>query len=196
MTRSSSVSPTAAIPGWVDLGALDASFPHGYGRPVPAGAVPALRAAAEAHRAALVPSTADERHAVLMGLRSGTLIRDEDEREAMATFKLLRSHLDDVPLDILQDACRAYCNAPGRRYFPKSAGELRTFIAPLIHQRAARALRLRKLAEQCEREEARAAELAADPLTVESMREILAQHGIGNKMAALITPGRDQQQAA
>jgi hypothetical protein len=167
----------AEIPAWVDLGELDASFPHGYGRPIPAGAAPALLIAAEKHRSAMVPAAPAERHAVLMGLRSGTILRDEDADEAEATVKLLRVHLDDVPLDILQAACRAYCNAPGRRFFPRSAGELRTFISPLQYQRQARAVRLERLAAEAKKADARRAELEGDPLTPEAMREILAAAG-------------------
>lgn len=164
-------------------------MPHGYGMPIPAGAGPELRAAAAAHREALAPASAVDRHCVLMGLRSATLPRDEDQHEAEASYKLLRQHLADLPLDILQDACRAYCNAPGRRFFPRSAGELRAFAGPLLHQRQARAWRLERLAEEAERQDARAAELAADPLTPEAMREILAAHGIGGKLAGAIAPG-------
>lgn len=167
----------AEIPAWVDLGELDASFPHGYGRPIPAGAAPALRLAADKHRSAMAPAAPAERHAVLMGLRSGTILRDEDADEAEATVKLLRVHLDDVPLDILQAACRAYCNAPGRRFFPRSAGELRTFISPLQYQRQARVIRLERLAAEAEKADARRAELEADPLTSDTMHEILAAAG-------------------
>ncbi|SFP62384.1 hypothetical protein [Sphingomonas rubra] len=188
-TRCSIATLAAAIPAWVDHHALDASLPHGYGMPVPAGSAPALRDAAMAHAAALTPSTPDERHRLLLGLRSGTIIRDEDADEADATLKLLRVHLDDVPLDILQAACRAYCNAPGRRFFPKSAGELRTFINPMLYERRARAMRLNRLAEQAEREDARAAELAADPLTADGMREILAAARLKPSTMVSITPG-------
>lgn len=167
----------AEIPAWVDLGELDASFPHGYGRPIPAGAAPALRLAADKHRSAMAPAAPADRHAVLMGLRSGTILRDEDADEAEATVKLLRVHLDDVPLDILQAACRAYCNAPGRRFFPRSAGELRTFISPLQYQRQARVIRLERLAAEAEKADARRAELEADPLTSDAMHEILAAAG-------------------
>lgn len=180
----------AAIPAWVDHHALDSSFPHGYGMPVPRGAAGALRNAAMLHAEALTPSTSQERQGVLMGMRSGTIVRDETPAEADATLKLLRVHLDDVPLDILQAACRAYCNAPGRRFFPKSAGELRTYINPMLYERRARAMRLARLADQAERDDARAAELAADPLTPEAMREILAATKLKASSVAAITPGK------
>jgi hypothetical protein len=186
----------AQIPAWVDRHALDASFPHGYGMPIPAGSGEGLRAAAMMHAEALAPSTSAERHAVLFGMRSSTIIRDEDAKEADATLKLLRAHLDDVPLDILQAACRAYCNVPGRRFFPKSAGELRTFINPMLYERRARAMRLSRLADEAERAEARAAELAADPLTPEAMREIIATAKLKASSAARIMPGMAAREAA
>ena len=157
---------------------------------MPTGAADALRSAAMLHAEGLAPCSSQERHAVLMGLRSGTIIRDEDAAEADATLKLLRVHLSDVPLDILRDACRDYCNAPGRRFFPKSAGELRTFINPMLFGRRARAMRLARLADQAEREDARAAELAADPLTPEAMREIMAAAKLKASSIAAITPGK------
>lgn len=187
--RFSSSTLEAAIPAWVDLRALDASFPHGYGLPVPAGAGAALRAAAELHEAALVPSSAADRHAILMGLRSATILLAEHAQEADATLKLLRVHLEDVPYDILQAACRDYCNAPGRRFFPRSAGELRTFTSPLMYSRQARAFRLRKLAEAAEKADARRAELEADPLTPEDVEAILAKHGLSGSSADRIKPG-------
>ena len=177
------------IPDWVNLAALASIVPHGYGLPIPAGAAADVRAAAALHHAALTPSTAEERQRLLMGLRSATIIRDEDADEAKATLNLLRVHLEDVPLDILETACRAYCNAPGRRFFPKSAGELRTFISPLLFARQAAVRRLQRLADEAERADARQAELDADPLTPEAAREILAELGISGRFAAMITPG-------
>lgn len=196
VTRCSATTLAAAIPAWVDHRALDASFPHGYGMPVPAGSADGLRNAAMMHAEALAPSTSHERHGVLMGLRSGTIVRDEDAAEADATIKLLRVHLDDVPIDILQAACRAYCNAPGRRFFPKSAGELRTFINPMLYERRARAMRLARLADQAEREDARSAELAADPLTPEDMREIMAAAKLKASTVATIHSMTERRAAA
>ncbi|PTQ12945.1 hypothetical protein CLG96_02040 [Sphingomonas oleivorans] len=140
--------------------------------------MPAIRAAADAHFAALAPSTADERQRTLRGLRSATILQQEDAAEAEATLKMLRVHVADVPLDILEAACRAYCNAPGKRFFPKSAGELRTFINPLIYARQARAYRLKKLAAQAEKEEAERRRLEDDPLTPEAMAAIKAEFGL------------------
>ena len=184
--RCSPEQLAASIPGWVNLSDLAGIVPHGYGSPIPPGAAPAVQAAAEAHEVAIAPATTEERHSLLMGLRSATLIRDEHADEAEATMRLLVAHLADVPRDILAAACRMYCNAPGRRYFPRSAGELRTFINPLLHGRVATAWHLRRLAEQAEREEAERARLAADPLTPEARAEILAKHGLSARMAALI----------
>lgn len=192
-TRFSPASLEAAIPGWVSLRELDASFPHGYPLPIPASAGPALREAAALHEAAMAPSTAAERHAILMGLRSATILLAEHADEAEASLALLRSHLADVPLDILQAACRAYCNVPGRRFFPRSAGELRTFTAPPMYARQARAFRLRKLAEAADKADARRAELAADPLTPADVEAILAKHGLSGASAERIRPGAENQ---
>jgi len=57
----------------------------------------------------------------------GAALRNEHVDEADATLKMLRVHLEDVPIDILKEAIRAYCNAPGKRFFPRSAGEPREF---------------------------------------------------------------------
>ncbi|WP_452665820.1 hypothetical protein [Sphingomonas zeae] len=167
---------------------LDSCVPHGYGLPIPAGAGEGLRAAAMVHADALAPSPKDDCQRVLQALRSGTILRDEHPLEAEATMKLLRVHLADVPLDILETACRAYCNAPGRRFFPRSAGELRAFINPLLHQRKARASYLMRLAEQADREDARAAELAADPVRPGDIAKILAEARLSHRMAAMIDP--------
>lgn len=186
--RSLTAMLEAAIPAWVDHHMLDCSVPHGYGLPIPVGAGEGLRAAAMAYADALAPSGKDERQRVLVGLRSGTIVRDEHVQEAEATMKLLRAHLEDVPLDILEAACRAYCNAPGRRFFPRSAGELRTFINPLLHQRKARAAHLMRLADQADREDARAAELAADPIRPGDIAKLLAEARLSHQMEARIDP--------
>ncbi|VXC63224.1 hypothetical protein [Sphingomonas sp. AX6] len=183
------MNPTAVIPAWVDLGALDASLTHGYGLPVPAGAATALRTAAEAHVAALAPSLPADRYAVLRGLRSATIIKDEDADEAKASISLLNAHLSDVPQDILEAACRAYCNAPGRRFYPRSAGELRAFINPMMSERQARAVRLRRLAERVERDERRQAEIDADPIMPGDVAAICREFKLNASMAQSIAPG-------
>jgi hypothetical protein len=188
-TRFSATMLAAAIPDWVDLGALAAVVPHGYGMPIPPDAGSDLRAAAALHQLALAPSTSAEREEVLVGMRFATIVRDEAEEEAAMCQKLLRVHLQDVPIDILRDACHAYVNQPGRRFYPKSAGELRTFTNPPMIMRRSRAFHLLRLAEEADRADAERERLAGDPLTPEAMREILAQHGIGHKLERLITPG-------
>lgn len=164
-----------AIPGWVDLDHLAGAVAHGYGLPIPAGQASEVRAAAALHHAALRPCEPEEGKAVLMGLRSSTILQGEHEEEARATLKMLRVHLADVPLDILEAGCRAYCNQPGRRFFPKSAGELRQFINPLMRARQARAFLLKRLAEQAEHEDAERQRLAEDPCTAEDVARIKAE---------------------
>lgn len=154
-TRYSVATLLQAIPTWVDLRLLSAVMQYGYGRPIPAGAGEELRAAALAHRNALAPSDAEERYAVLRGLRSGTILVQETAEEADATLSLLVAHLADVPIDILKAGARAYCNATGRRFYPKSAGELRAFTNPLLFERQARASHLEHLAKLADKEDAR-----------------------------------------
>lgn len=168
------------MPEWIDPDALDRWTPaYGYPGTLPANAATALLAASHEHRAALAPAASDETHGCLLALRSATILRDEHAAEAELSFKMLRVHLGDVPLDILEQACRAYCNAPGRRFFPRSAGELRTFTDPLVRRREARAVVLERLAKQAHEEQAERDRLAADPLTPEASAAIMAEFGIG-----------------
>jgi len=114
---------------------------------VPAGFGDALRAAAKAHREAQAPASYEERRDILRGLRLSTVARNESEHEARASFEKLIADLQDVPADILRAACSAYANEPGTRYFPRGAGELRSFINPLVASRARRAWRLNEMAK-------------------------------------------------
>lgn len=179
-TRSSSVTTTLAcsIPAWVDVAELDVSDRYGYGYAVPHGAFGALVAAARQHRLALTPPSPEDARKCLRGLRSATILQVEDAAEADVALKMLRVHLADVPLDMLETACHAYCNAPGRRFFPKSAGELREFINPLLHQRVARIARLEKLAARARAEQDDRERLAADPITPEGMAATMAEFGL------------------
>ena len=168
------------MPAWIDVDALERWTPTlGYPGTLPPGASSELIAAAHEHRAALAPATPDETRRVLLGLRSATILREEHGDEASASFLMLRNHLADVPIDILEAACRAYCNAPGRRFFPRSAGELRTFTDPLMRRRSARAFVLARRAKQAHDEQAERDHIAADPLTPETAAAIMAEFGIG-----------------
>lgn len=181
-TRSIAASLKAAIPSWIKPADLDSCFPHGLGVPMPDGAGTELRAASDAFTAAMAPSKSEERQAVLLGMRNSTIIRRESEEEAGASLDMLRAHLEDVPLDILQTACRAYCNAAGQRFFPKSAGELRVFINPLIFERRGSAFRLSWLADRADAEERERQRLAEDPADPAEVRKLL--EGMGFKAAA------------
>jgi len=193
-TRSLSVTLAATIPDWVDLGLLSAIVRHGYGLPIPAGWGAALRESAAAHQVALAASTGEERQAILMALRSATIIRNEHVDEADATLKMLRVHLEDVPIDILKEAIRAYCNAPGKRFFPRSAGELREFTQVALYQRQSRVLHLRKLADEADRADVERERLAEGPVTHEETQAIIAKAKLSKRMADLIMPG--QREAA
>lgn len=113
---------------------------------VPIGHGDALREAAQAYRDAMAPATAEERLNALRALRLGTLARNESDAEARASFAKLNEDLRDVPADILRDACTAYVNEPGTRFFPRGAGEIRAFTGPLLIRRARHATRLGEMA--------------------------------------------------
>lgn len=152
-----------------------------YGYPsncIPPNAGPALRQAAHSLTELLTPASPEDRHKILMALRAGTITRAENQKEALASFKLLRAHLADFPLDILQRGCHAYINRHGARHFPRSAGELRPFLDGPLFARKRRISLLNRLADQCDAEDAERARLAADPLTPERAREILAEEGL------------------
>jgi hypothetical protein len=131
-----------------------------------------LLAAADEHKAMLAPASTEVRTNILRGLRSATIIRNEDEEEALASYQLLKSHLADVPADILQEACRRYVNKPGVRYYPRSAGELRAFTGPLMVTRMVREHRLREMAAAAEERERRAREDGEVEWTVERVRAL------------------------
>lgn len=131
-----------------------------------------LLAAADEHRQMMVPAPEDTRRKTLRGLRSATILRNEEEEEAVASYQMLVVHLADVPTDILQEACRRYVNMPGVRFFPRSAGELRQFTAPLMTTRAMREWRLRRMAEAAEARDRRDREAADFEWTIDQVRAL------------------------
>lgn len=141
-----------------------------------------LLIAADEHRALMAPADPDFTRSTLRGLRSATILRDEDGKEALATFNILRVHLADVPADILQEACRRYVNKSGARFFPRSAGELRAFTGPLMIARAVREDGFRRMAAAAEERARRAEREAAFVWTAENIRLLprrIAQQGVG-----------------
>lgn len=169
---------------WIDLGQLDGCR-AGYGLPIPADQGSALRVAAAEHHRALAPAGLNAAHAVLVALRSSTIACSDTEDEALASYKLLRSHMADVPLDILEAACRAYCIQPGRRFYPRAAGELRAFTDPMIRRRAARAAALLRMAAMADEADAEARRLADDPLTPEMAAAIRAEYAPARSSSAV-----------
>lgn len=131
------------VPQWVSRSGLDEP---GHIPGVRAGEGDALRAAAQAHAEADRPATAQERRDILRALRMGTMARNEHPDEARLSFEKLNADLADVPADILRSACSAYVNEPGTRFFPRSAGEIRTFSNPMHLQRKMRADKLNRMA--------------------------------------------------
>lgn len=148
VTQSLVTHLTNCIPAWVNRSDLDTdawSMP-----PARAGEGPALRQAAEAYRRANAPASYDERKSILRELRLGTISRNESEQEARASFEKLLADLVDVPADILRIACKSYVNRPGTQFFPRGAGEVRIFTAPLMIERLRRAHRLGVMAKECD----------------------------------------------
>lgn len=133
-----------SMPAWVQPRDLDAE--QFFVPAVPLGQGAALREAAKAHREGMAPASHDDRLSALRALRLGTVARNESPEEARASFAKLLDDLRDVPADILRDACSVYVNEPGTRFFPRGAGELRTFTEPLMRQRGRRAVRLDDMA--------------------------------------------------
>lgn len=101
-----------------------------------------LRTAAR-HDAALRPAGSDELRKELTKLALVTIPTELDEREARMQLAALMEGLSDVPLDILQEGVRRYIMADGRRFFPRSPGELRAFVSADLAKRRRRALNLR-----------------------------------------------------
>lgn len=177
--QSLPISPAKLIPAWVDLSDLDAQQFH---MPqVPPGQGDALRAASNAYLAAQRPSDHTQRQAILGELRLKTISRNEGDQETIARFRLLCDDLADVPADTLRQACKAYANTPGARYFP-TAGELRAFTGPLMTENHARAYRLKLMAKESDK-----AFRDEDRCTPEQAAAILAEFGIKGEQAKKLT---------
>lgn len=172
------ISPASLIPAWVDLSDLDAQQFHMP--PVKAGQGDALRAASKGYLAAQTPAAPELRQAILGELRLKTLTRNEGPEEARARFRLLLDDLSDVPADILRQACKAYANAPGARYFP-TAGELRTYTQPLMMEIVSRAYRLNLMARESDK-----AFRDEDRCTPEQARQILAEEAANSPLVKSI----------
>ncbi|QEH80858.1 hypothetical protein EIK56_23105 [Sphingomonas sp. C8-2] len=132
----------------------------------------ALLAAADEMRAMMAPAPPALVEEALRALRSATILRQEDAAEATASFDLLCAHLSDVPADILLKGCGLYVNTPGKRFFPRSAGEIRAFTSPMVMRRQVREYRLRAMARAAEERERRGRRTAAEPLTLDEIRRL------------------------
>lgn len=111
-----------------------------------------LRKAAAAHEAALVPASESELTRALALLSTATIAwTDEDERKVKLGMELLKRGLAHVPLDLLNDGIAAYIGKEGRRFFPKSPGELLEFTNPGLRLRSRRATNLRRMHAELER---------------------------------------------
>jgi hypothetical protein len=170
-TPSLATRLTSVVPAWLDTSVLAAE--QFYLPVVPPGQGDQLRAAAKLCQDALAPSSYQDRKDILRGLRISTVPRNESADEARLSFEKLIADLSDVPADILREACKRYVNAPGTRFFPKGAGELRTFIQPLKNRRARDAFRLRELAKASDE-----AFDESDRCTPEAAAEIMAEFGL------------------
>ena len=97
---------------------------------------------AEKHDAALTPATAPEIRKELAKLTALTIPTEQDEREAKLQLAAMNAGLADVPLDILQAGVTRYTMADGKRFFPRSPGELRAFMTADLAKRQRRARHL------------------------------------------------------
>lgn len=176
-TRSLAMRLRSTLPGWLDTSVLDAE--QFFLPVVPPGQGDELRAVAKAFSASLAPGSYETRKDILRGLRVSTVPRNESPEEARASFAKLIADLADVPDDILRDACRAYVNTPGTRFFPKGAGEIRAFTQPLQNRRARDAFRLRELAKASDE-----AFDESDCCTPEQAAEIIEEMGLTGAAAA------------
>jgi hypothetical protein len=183
-TQSLATRLTNCIPGWVRLDDLDTdvwSMP-----PVKPNQGVELRRASEAHRKSLAPASYDQRKISLQELRLSTVSRNESEAEARASFEKLIADLADVPYDILRRACKAYANRPGTNFFPRGAGEVKAFTAPLMVERMRRAHRLNLMAKESDN-----AFDEADRCTPEQARQIMAEEAANSPLIKAITAALD-----
>lgn len=168
---------TPSMPDWIRPTELDAEVWHMPA--VRAGSGGELREIARAYRDANHPASYETRLMLLRNLRAGTIARAEHPDEARVSFEKLLADLSDVPEDILRDGCSAYVNQPGKRFFPRSAGELREFTNPLQIRRSRRAYRLREMAEAAD-------EMfdPADRCSSEDAAAIMAEFGLRSESPA------------
>lgn len=107
-----------------------------------------LKRARAVHEAALVPASRDELAKELMTLSAATIPWQQTDRETALQFELVIAGLADVPLDLMKDGCRRYMMEPGKRFFPRSPGELREFIVAPLMKRKRRVSHLGLLIDQ------------------------------------------------
>jgi len=159
----------------VDIAALDAEM--FYLPAVKREQEAALRHAAAAHHDALAPAPYDQRNTILGELRLRTIPRTEGTEESRARHRKLVDDTAHLPADILRQACTAYVQTEGNRFYP-TAGEIMVFANPLLSKRMARRSRLTQMADAA----ANAFNEAdrADPKEIEA---ILRKHGLGDVAA-------------
>lgn len=126
--------------------------------PATPAVIAAVKRAAAAHEAALTPASRDEIGRQLALLSTATIPWDQDDRETRMQTEQLIVGLADVPHDILVGACARYLTKPGKRFFPRSAGELREFVNGPLGKRQRRARHLAQLRDDLERKAAEEAE--------------------------------------
>jgi hypothetical protein len=119
---------------------------------------------AATYEAALIPANRQEIERELGVLTTATIPwTDHDERDAMMQLEQLIAGLSHVPLDLLKDGCRRYIMKEGKRFFPRSPGELLEFISPALRKRQRRAAHLKAtVAELWNRQRAEDARRTAD----------------------------------
>lgn len=150
---------------------------------MPAGSGKGLRRASDEYRASLAPCGAVAAERLLTALRRSTILTNEVPIEAAATMRMLIAQLADMPEDLLSTACDRFTREPGKRFFPKSSGELIAFVAKDWAYRKIATVRFAQMAEKAD-EEDRERERIAEPMdwTPDAIRDLgrFASSGVAN----------------
>lgn len=120
------------------------TVPHSQGN--------ALRELAKQNDEALKPCGPERAGELLTHLRLTTRLNNDSDFEKTATFRSLVKAMAEYPDDLVREACFKFTTRPtgagGSNWFPRSAGELITYIQPAMHRRTVRSLRLQELARR------------------------------------------------
>lgn len=140
---------TDLLPKWIRMSDLDAPGQF-YPPTVPHSQGDLLRQLADENEKALAPCGPEVAAELLTHLRLTTRLNNDSDFEKTATFRSLVKAMAAYPEDLVREACRLFTARPtepgGSNWFPRSSGELITYINPLFNRRRIRSWRLRDLA--------------------------------------------------